>query len=424
METAVIHTSEPETPEPPDPSEYEKTLADYELDAVEFIWEGFMPIGSLIYVHSEEGFGKTSLVLRIMADISKGSLPGKFHEQPQNVAIICPEDDIETSILPKFMFADGDISKFQTLDEWWDATQYKKVPITLKTTREQEYVEGRINRQQIKFLLVDSRFAALNIKDSKSDQDIYGALTPIQSMAKRTGATICVLGHDNKGKHATSRDSSNGSQAYYGVARAVYHMVNTEVVSGVTKGVFGLTKSNSFNNQVPGKLYELRGHSYTVPHILDKETGKPKEQSVGVASLNGETDVAGKKFIQEFLLGRIRKEREDKQISSKDVGGRPSVKEWVLHKLMEAGDIGIISKVLVELGEKEWNYTQSNIVREAKNLGKHERECTQEQLNEISFTTGRKPVVWYLPQDMREVHIKNGWTPKPEFASEGTLLGF
>ena len=56
----------------------------------------------------EEGIGKTTLGVRLMADLTNGKLEGESMAVPRNVLVISPEDGIEDVMAPRFQVAGAD----------------------------------------------------------------------------------------------------------------------------------------------------------------------------------------------------------------------------------------------------------------------------------------------------------------------------
>jgi hypothetical protein len=85
------------------------TASDVNIRRVAYLWERRIPIGAMTLMPGEEGIGKTTVGVRIIADLTRGALPGEHSGKPQHVLIIGTEDGIEDVFTPRLKEAGADL---------------------------------------------------------------------------------------------------------------------------------------------------------------------------------------------------------------------------------------------------------------------------------------------------------------------------
>src|SRR3954451_19530785 len=81
------------------------------LRRVAYVWDQRIPVGALTLMPGEEGIGKTTVGVRLMADLTNGKLEGEFFGTPRNVLVISPEDGVADVLVPRFREAGADMSR-------------------------------------------------------------------------------------------------------------------------------------------------------------------------------------------------------------------------------------------------------------------------------------------------------------------------
>jgi 5S rRNA maturation endonuclease (ribonuclease M5) len=68
---------------------------------VVYHWAGRIPLGAVTLMPGEEGIGKTTVGIRVLADTTRGSLEGEHHGVPRNVVVLATEDGLEDVFVPR-----------------------------------------------------------------------------------------------------------------------------------------------------------------------------------------------------------------------------------------------------------------------------------------------------------------------------------
>ena len=106
----------PDTPDAADRGGRKLVLtpaSEIEPEPVVWAWEddgaGRIPAGSLGLFAGREGTGKSSFLIWLSAQITKGTLPGSFKGGPRGVIYVAVEDSWKYTIVPRLMAAGADL---------------------------------------------------------------------------------------------------------------------------------------------------------------------------------------------------------------------------------------------------------------------------------------------------------------------------
>jgi hypothetical protein len=81
-------------------------LTDVKMQPIEWLWEGWIPLGALSIVEGIEGEGKSTLLCEIAAALTQGrALPSGYPTQPGRVLWIAAEDDAARVLKPRLLAA-------------------------------------------------------------------------------------------------------------------------------------------------------------------------------------------------------------------------------------------------------------------------------------------------------------------------------
>lgn len=87
---------------------------------VSWLWYPYIPFGKITVIEGDQGEGKTTLILKIAALLSKGiPLPctDDIPYEPMSVIYQTAEDGLEDTIKPRLEQAGADCSKIRVIDE-------------------------------------------------------------------------------------------------------------------------------------------------------------------------------------------------------------------------------------------------------------------------------------------------------------------
>jgi hypothetical protein len=78
---------------------------------VTYLWDQLLPLGAISLLPGEEGIGKTLIGIRLIADLTRATLPGEFHGHPQSALVMSTEDSIENVFKPRLKVAGADLDR-------------------------------------------------------------------------------------------------------------------------------------------------------------------------------------------------------------------------------------------------------------------------------------------------------------------------
>lgn len=97
-------------------------MNDVEIEQVEWLWEGYIPVGKLTILQGDSGKGKTMAMLNLIAAFTTGrdllDPPGSSQiREPINVIYQTAEDGLADTVKPRLVAAGADCSRVSVIDE-------------------------------------------------------------------------------------------------------------------------------------------------------------------------------------------------------------------------------------------------------------------------------------------------------------------
>jgi RecA/RadA recombinase len=185
-------------------------MQDVETESVSWLWQPYIPAGKITIVQGDPGDGKTTMMLAVAADLTKGrELPGGGDCETSNVIFQTAEDGLADTIKPRLEQLGADCSRIHVIDE------DEKV-----LTFSDERIEHAIVKTGAKLLILDPLQAYLGGNNMNSAGGIRPFMKLLAGIAERTGCAIVIIGHLNKSKNQ-SQYRGLGSIDIYAAARSV-----------------------------------------------------------------------------------------------------------------------------------------------------------------------------------------------------------
>lgn len=187
-------------------------MQDIEVEDIEWLIYPFIPYGKITIIQGDPGEGKTTLVLQIIARLTKGeAIINEKAKQPINVIYQTAEDGLGDTIKPRLLSADADCSKVLVIDD-------KDTPLTMRDVR----LEQAIVETKAKLVVLDpiQGFLGADVDMHRANK-IRPIMKHIAELADKYKCAIILIGHMNKCSMGKSTYRGLGSIDFQAAARSV-----------------------------------------------------------------------------------------------------------------------------------------------------------------------------------------------------------
>ena len=181
---------------------------------VEWLWYPYIPYGKITIIEGDPGEGKTTLVLKLAAALSRGlPLPCDDDKEYEPIHIIyqTAEDGIEDTIKPRLEKAGADCSMIRVIDE-----TDKELSMT------DDRLEQAIIETKARVIILDPIQAYIGATvDMHRANEIRPVLKHLGIIAEKHNCAIILIGHMNKASGSKSTYRGLGSIDIQATARSV-----------------------------------------------------------------------------------------------------------------------------------------------------------------------------------------------------------
>jgi hypothetical protein len=339
--------------------------SDIAMTAARWLWEDeygcWVPMGALVGLGGREGVGKSTVCGHLVAEVTKGQLPGDFHGTPKGVVIVSTEDDWSATIKPRLVAAGADLDRvFQV-----KAIQPDGLEGTLSLPEDLKRLEEIIREHDVALVILDPLLTLVNKGlDTHKDAEVRRALEPVVRMAHITRASLIGLVHVNKSNEGDLLNRIMASKAMTAVPRGFLFCAKHTPVNPADDGedplfadagpsraefVFGQIK----NNLAAKIMISLQYHMETVIVGYDEEAQK---------------DIKASKIFTDELIAEnvedivISQEKARRGVRTR----RGKAESWLVGFLVGKGEVA--SGWVVNAGEQA-GHSRDSIHRARRNLG-------------------------------------------------------
>ena len=185
-----------------------------EIDSksVEWLWYPYIPYGKITIIQGDPGEGKTSLILSIIAAMSKG---GKLPCSDKKVCGITiyqnAEDDMADTIKPRLERYEANCNNVCFVDSYDYSNSFSE-----------NGIEKAILETKAKLLVLDpiQSFLGEGVDINRANS-IRPFMTNLSETARKTGCAIVLIGHLNKNTSGKANYRGLGSIDILAAARSV-----------------------------------------------------------------------------------------------------------------------------------------------------------------------------------------------------------
>ncbi|MCP3916172.1 MAG: AAA family ATPase [bacterium] len=203
-------------------------MGDLQPRAVEWLWPARIPIGKVSIIAGDPGLGKGLLTIDMAARITTGRpfpcVPD-HDARPGSVLVLSAEDDVEDTVLPRLLAAEGDPKRVCELGSIEVLEGNQKVGEEPFVLHQVEHLQFALDfMDDPRMIVIDPVTAYLGRVDSHKNADVRAALMPLQQLAEEYRVAVVLVSHLNKGQGKSAYRVS-GSLAFPAAARAAYLVV-------------------------------------------------------------------------------------------------------------------------------------------------------------------------------------------------------
>ena len=289
-----------------------------EIEKIDWLLYPFIPFGKVTIVQGDPGEGKTTMVLQIIAKLTKGEavLPSDSDEsaleektmalEPVNVIYQTAEDGLGDTIKPRLLSAGADCSRVMVIDDNDQA-------LTMMDAR----LEEAIIKTKARLVVLDPIQGFLGAAvDMHRANEIRPLMKRIAVLAEKYHCAIILIGHMNK--------NSNGKSSYRGLGSIDFQAAARSVL------IVGRIKDEPEIRVVCHVKSSLAPEGKSIAFRLDKDTGFEwiGEYDISADDLlsgdnRGQKIHAAKEFLQEVLASgsvaqtKVAEEAESRGIKKK-----------------------------------------------------------------------------------------------------------
>ena len=289
-----------------------------EVEKIDWLLYPFIPFGKVTIVQGDPGEGKTTMVLQIIAKLTKGEavLPSGSDEpaleaktvdlEPVNVIYQTAEDGLGDTIKPRLLSAGADCSRVMVIDDNDQA-------LTMMDAR----LEEAIIQTKARLVVLDpiQGFLGTDV-DMHRANEIRPLMKRVAVLAEKYHCAIILIGHMNK--------NSNGKSSYRGLGTIDFQAAARSVL------IVGRIKDEPEIRVVCHVKSSLAPEGKSIAFRLDKDTGF---EWIGEYDISADDLLSGdnrgqkiheaKEFLKEILVSgsvaqtKVAEEAESRGIKKK-----------------------------------------------------------------------------------------------------------
>lgn len=305
-----------------------------EVEKIDWLLYPFIPFGKVTIVQGDPGEGKTTMVLQIIAKLTKGEavLPSGSDEsaleektmvlEPVNVIYQTAEDGLGDTIKPRLLSAGADCSRVMVIDDNDQA-------LTMMDAR----LEEAIIQTKARLVVLDpiQGFLGTDV-DMHRANEIRPLMKRVAVLAEKYHCAIILIGHMNK--------NSNGKSSYRGLGSIDFQAAARSVL------IVGRIKDEPEIRVVCHVKSSLAPEGKSIAFRLDKDTGF---EWIGEYDISADDLLSGdnrgqkiheaKEFLKEILVSgsvaqtKVAEEAESRGIKKKTL--------WKAKKELEIDSVKI-----------------------------------------------------------------------------------
>lgn len=278
---------------------------------VKWLWEPYIAIGKITLLQGDPGCGKSTMMMNLIAELSKGgSTPdGRAFGSPQKIIYQCSEDGAKDTIKPRLVAAGADCRNIAFIDE----------EVNSGLTLDDERIREAITEWKPSLVVIDPIQSYIG---SDSDLQIAGRarklMRRVGMWASTYNCAVVLIGHLSKKEGAKDLYRGLGSIDVVAAARSVLQVEKSEededirIVRQVknsldSKGsdlMFEIRPSTGFQWIVNESVIETAQNKTSLAEILPKNKHELAAVLIKKALENGAAEsMEIRRIMAEYRIG-------------------------------------------------------------------------------------------------------------------------
>ncbi len=188
-----------------------------DVESLRWLWRNRILLGFINVVVGEEGVGKGNFVAWLVAQVTRGKLPGDLKGKARRVLVIGDEDSWSRVWVPRLTLAGADLEKVTFIHEV--EGEYGNRPFDVR--KDADELSEFVNRYKVGLVYFDQFLDTLGVgTDENKTKPIRDALQPLRTAAHAVDCAFLGTLHPNKRKGGSFRDRMNGTPAWNQLSRS------------------------------------------------------------------------------------------------------------------------------------------------------------------------------------------------------------
>jgi hypothetical protein len=184
-----------------------------DVESLRWLWNNRVLLGYINVILGEEGVGKGNFVAWLIAQVTRGKLPGDLKGSPRKVLVLGDEDSWPRVWVPRLRLAGADLKKVTFVHDV-DGRPFN-------VFEDAERLAELVAEHDVGLVYFDQFLDTLGIgTDENKAKPIRDAIQPLRTAAHGLDCAFVGTLHPNKRKGGSFRDRMNGTPAWNQLARS------------------------------------------------------------------------------------------------------------------------------------------------------------------------------------------------------------
>jgi hypothetical protein len=257
-------------------------MSDVKAEKVEWLWNPFVPLGTLTLIDGEEGIGKSLIALQGLGcavasgkkiDTTTGAL-GFISTEPSNVLLMSAEESLPFVVKARLQAIDAPCERFMAIDEPFTLDSDGLIRLSMA-----------IAEHEPKLVIIDPLFSYTGKVRLNDDNEIRSITDPLTKLAEKYECAIVGIRHINKSKgFGDARNAGLNGVGWRAAARSA-------LLVGIDKetGSKAIVQTKSNLSEVSKKAFGYKIESAQITLENGETIPAPKLFWTGESDLTAET---------------------------------------------------------------------------------------------------------------------------------------